>query len=255
MTSIEKFCFLNLILLSSTPAIAEVELSVSPTSSGRLYADYSFGDCCTLDAWSSNSSSSTLWTETCEIMGGYCMGGKDVANWVFEMPDMPVGSTVLDARLELNKQSGAAGSAMIYLRQTNSSALGTASALQTYNAPMHTQNAYFSNAMSHSFGLPTSFFEDSDQSFVAVALFRSSMLHIHNAGTLIPALVVTYEGGVPPCPGDVDLSGVVDFDDILMILAAYGSEGDSLPEDTNTDGIVDLSDLLGTLATWGTCPE
>ena len=79
MTSIKKFCFLNLILLSSTPVIAEVELSVSPTSSGRLYADYSFGDCCTLDAWSSNSSSSTLWTETCEIMGGYCMGGKDVA--------------------------------------------------------------------------------------------------------------------------------------------------------------------------------
>ena len=74
-------------------------------------------------------------------------------------------------------------------------------------------------------------------------------------GTLIPALVVTYEGGVPPCPGDVNLTGVVDFDDILMILAAYGSEGDSLPEDTNTDGIVDLSDLLGTLATWGTCPE
>ena len=57
------------------------------------------------------------------------------------------------------------------------------------------------------------------------------------------------------CPSDVDLSGVVDFNDILMILAAYGSEGDWIPEDTNIDGIVDFSDILGTLASWGICSE
>ena len=57
------------------------------------------------------------------------------------------------------------------------------------------------------------------------------------------------------CPSDVDLTGVVDFNDVLMILAAYGSEGDWIPEDTNIDGIVDFSDILVTLAAWGICSE
>ena len=42
-------------------------------------------DALLLDAWSAASGS--IWTETCEIMGGYCMGGKDVANWVFDKAD------------------------------------------------------------------------------------------------------------------------------------------------------------------------
>ena len=52
---------------------------------------------------------------------------------------------------------------------------------------------------------------------------------------------------------DVDLSGTVDFNDILSILAAYGSEGDWIPEDVNIDGIVDFADILQGLADWGVC--
>ena len=55
------------------------------------------------------------------------------------------------------------------------------------------------------------------------------------------------------CPADVDLSGTVDFNDILSILAAYGSEGDWIPEDVNIDGIVDFADILRGLADWGVC--
>ena len=55
------------------------------------------------------------------------------------------------------------------------------------------------------------------------------------------------------CPADVDLSGTVDFNDILSILAAYGSEGDWIPEDVNIDGIVDFADILQGLADWGVC--
>lgn len=55
------------------------------------------------------------------------------------------------------------------------------------------------------------------------------------------------------CPADVDLSGTVDFNDILNILAAYGSEGDWIPEDVNIDGIVDFADILQGLADWGIC--
>ena len=247
---IASLALLNILLLGSTLVIAEEQVAVAPTSSGRLYANYTFQDCCTLDAWSSSSGS--LWTETCESMGGYCMGGKDVANWVFEMPDMPAGATVLDARIQLNKQSGVSGSAVLYLRQIDSSALGTTSALLTYNSPMHTQSAYFSNAMSHSFGLPTSFFQDPDQSYVAVALYRSSRLQIHNVGTLTPTLVVTYEGGAPPCPGDVDGDGVVGGTDLAAILGYWGSSNPNY--DLDESGSVDGADLAMILGRWGMCP-
>lgn len=246
---IASLALLNLLLLGSTLVMAEEQVAVTPTSSGRLYANYTFQDCCTLDAWS--SSSGALWTETCESMGGYCMGGKDVANWVFAMPVMPVGATVLEARLDLNKQSGVAGSAMIYLRQTDSSVLGTSSALQTYNSPMHAQSAYFSNSMSHSFGLPASFFQDSDQSYVAMALYRSSTLQIHNAGTLKPTLVVTYEGGEPPCLGDFDGDGVVGGTDLASILGYWGSDNPTF--DLDESGTVDGADLTIILARWGLC--
>jgi hypothetical protein len=246
---IANLALLNLLLLGSSLVIAEEQVAVAPTSSGRLYADYTFQDCCTLDAWS--SSSGALWTETCESMGGYCMGGKDVANWVFEMPDMPVGATVLDARIQLNKQSGVAGSAVLYLRQTSSSALGISSALLTYNSPMHTQSAYFSNGMSHSFGLPTSFFQDPNQSHVAMALYRSSTLQIYNAGTLKPTLVVTYEGGEPPCVGDLDGDGVVGGTDLAGILGYWGSDNPTF--DLDQSGTVDGADLTIILARWGLC--
>lgn len=108
---LRRLVMITLALLASSLVSAEEQVTIPSTSSGRLYADHTFGDCCTLDAWSSSSGS--LWTETCETMVGYCMGGTDVANWVFEMPHMPAGATVLDARLQLNNQSGGAGSAMI----------------------------------------------------------------------------------------------------------------------------------------------
>lgn len=51
---------------------------------------------------------------------------------------------------------------------------------------------------------------------------------------------------------DVDLSGVVDFNDLLSVLAAWG---DCLqcPEDITEDGVVGFDDLLAVLANWGPC--
>jgi hypothetical protein len=246
---IGNLAFLNLVLICSSLAVAEEQVTVSATSSGRLYANYTFQDCCTLDAWS--SSSSTIWTETCESMGGYCMGGKDVANWVFEMPEIPAGATVLDVRLKLNKQSGGSGSATVYLRQVNSSALGTSSALLTYNTPGHSQSAYFANTMSHTIGLPTSYITTMNQSHLAVAIYRASTLSIYNAGTLAPTIEVTYEGGTPPCPGDVDEDGEIGGTDLAMILGFWGSSNPLCDLDGN--GSVDGMDLALVLGRWGDC--
>ena len=49
--------------------------------------------------------------------------------------------------------------------------------------------------------------------------------------------------------GDVDGDRRVDFDDLLLVLAAWGScEG--CPEDLNGDGVVDFDDVLLVLSNW-----
>ncbi|MCZ6834866.1 MAG: hypothetical protein O7G85_03755 [Planctomycetota bacterium] len=51
--------------------------------------------------------------------------------------------------------------------------------------------------------------------------------------------------------GDNNLDGVVNVDDLLNLLAAWGVCSGSCPEDTNLDGAVDVEDLLTLLANWG----
>lgn len=55
-----------------------------------------------------------------------------------------------------------------------------------------------------------------------------------------------------PCEGDVDGSGVVDFDDLLGVLAAWGCPG-CPNEDLDDSGTVDFGDIVLLLASWGPC--
>ena len=59
--------------------------------------------------------------------------------------------------------------------------------------------------------------------------------------------------GPAPCLADVNGDGAVNVNDLLAVLAAWGSPGAS-GEDINGDGIVDVADLLLLLAAWGPCP-
>lgn len=54
-----------------------------------------------------------------------------------------------------------------------------------------------------------------------------------------------------PCLGDLDGSGSVDVNDILLVLAAFGSADPS--GDTNGDGIVDVNDILNVVGAYGPC--
>ncbi len=56
----------------------------------------------------------------------------------------------------------------------------------------------------------------------------------------------------PPCP-DLSGNGVVDFEDILEVLAHWGEDG-SMGGDTNDDNDVDFEDILNILGAWGPCP-
>ena len=52
-----------------------------------------------------------------------------------------------------------------------------------------------------------------------------------------------------PCPADIDDNGHVNVDDILLVIAAFGTSG---PDgDTNADGTVDVNDLLEVVGSFG----
>jgi hypothetical protein len=51
------------------------------------------------------------------------------------------------------------------------------------------------------------------------------------------------------CPADLDRTGTVDFDDVLLILAGFGGPN----ADVDGDGVTAFSDLLAVLAAWGDC--
>jgi hypothetical protein len=59
--------------------------------------------------------------------------------------------------------------------------------------------------------------------------------------------------GGPWCPSDLDGSGDVGFDDLLRVLASWGSCL-KCPEDLDGDGSVDFDELLMVLSDWGPCP-
>jgi hypothetical protein len=54
------------------------------------------------------------------------------------------------------------------------------------------------------------------------------------------------------CPEDLNNDGVVDVEDLLLLLAAWGQTG--VPADIDGDGVVAVGDLLLILAAWGECP-
>ncbi|MFQ3610573.1 MAG: DVUA0089 family protein [Fimbriimonadales bacterium] len=69
--------------------------------------------------------------------------------------------------------------------------------------------------------------------------------------TLQGASFVSPYGCNPPCPGDVDLNGIVDDADLLTVLFDFGNTGTNLPADVDRNGVVDDADLLIVLFNFG----
>lgn len=58
----------------------------------------------------------------------------------------------------------------------------------------------------------------------------------------------------PACIADIDESGVVDFLDLLTVLADFGP-CDACPADLDGDGLVGFEDILTVVSNFGRCPE
>jgi len=62
------------------------------------------------------------------------------------------------------------------------------------------------------------------------------------------------EHRAPPCLGDCDDSGTINFNDLVSMLFEFGNPTPS--DECNADGvgIVDFNDLVATLFLFGPCP-
>ncbi len=60
--------------------------------------------------------------------------------------------------------------------------------------------------------------------------------------------------GCPECPGDINADDIVDVNDLVSLIVAWGvCPAEFCPADTNDDGVVDVTDLVAIVLSWGAC--
>ena len=86
--------------------------------------------------------------------------------------------------------------------------------------------------------------------FTAEDLGNGSVVEAGVDGVLIEA--ITCDDGNVDCPEDcAGNDGIVNVNDLLAVIAAWGSSDDAC--DINDDGVVDVNDLLMIIGAWGDC--
>ena len=81
---------------------------------------------------------------------------------------------------------------------------------------------------------------------IEVGLYRPNLDDDPVVAALVPGDVTS------PCVTDLNDSGATDVDDLLALLAAWGTDGAGADIAAPND-MVDVNDLLGLLAAWGPC--
>ena len=258
---------------------------ISALSSGRLYADYTFGDCCTLDAF--NAATGNITVGTCSTMGGYCTGGKRVASWVYAMPELPENATLISATFD-GRHNGGSTTFEFRGKWNADSGHGTGSAYQGYTYPDFTGTSGSSSG-NFTANLPIQLVNGEwTNEFLMISAFRSADLTFYNSDSLRPTLnlVISLPTGAcctltsgcvevsqylceqsgfvflgegtecdstscEQCPGDFNGNGAVDVDDLLALISVYGTE--DADHDLDGDDQITVNDLLMLLGYYGGC--
>ena len=96
---------------------------------------------------------------------------------------------------------------------------------------------------------------DQDLLIDLLSVSESAELDKQHSGVTAPTLsALLSSSDVDPCPADSNGDSMVNVNDLLNLLAAWGPCPAPCAADTNDDGQVNVTDLLALLAAWGTCP-
>jgi hypothetical protein len=89
------------------------------------------------------------------------------------------------------------------------------------------------------------------------------MVGVSGGGDIIAFSAGFWQGVAPftECPADVSPlggNGVVDIDDLLLVIAAWGTSNPQFdivsPGSPGATPVIDMDDLLAVIAAWGMCP-
>lgn len=193
-------------------------IEIQATDSVRLYANYTFGDCCDLDSISDGTSLITV--GTCATMGGYCTDGKRVAVWNFELPVLPQNAVLMSASFQGRHNSG---SALVYYRGQwyPDSALTYTRAKSTYSYGDIVGTASSSSG-AFSAPLPMELLNGQwTDNYLVLTAYNSSGMSLYNYGTLAPKLRLVIEVPDDLCVGDMNDDGSVDTNDVLHVIGNW----------------------------------
>ncbi|MBG84816.1 MAG: hypothetical protein CMJ40_09760 [Phycisphaerae bacterium] len=219
-----------------------------PIDSARTSPSSNWGSCCGVSSF--DTGGSTISINACTYQGGYCMGDTHRAVFLFEMPQLTLGSTI-DLMVLNGGRSGATGSGSIAWRWTNSPTLSTIDITDTIYSPDVSQTINWSGGSTYSITTPSAFYEGGigDYLMVSASIGNSYAMSLSNSGSTASKLVFSSQ---PGCPSDFDANGSVDVSDVLTLLGAYGTT--SSDHDLDGDDYVGVNDLLLLLDAFGECP-
>ncbi len=99
---------------TSAASAGGMTVDVLPVQSATMSATDNWY-CCSLNSISMNQTSISI--KNCTSMGGYCMGSKRAAAWVFDIPELPEGTALDRVRLTGGRR-GATASGTLYFAWT-----------------------------------------------------------------------------------------------------------------------------------------
>ncbi|MEE2718468.1 MAG: hypothetical protein VX727_01620 [Planctomycetota bacterium] len=193
--------------------------SIAPSQSGWMTAPGNWG-CCSVD--SINLNPTTVSIENCSTMGGYCMGGKDIGAWIFELPDLPEGTTLVSARFTGGRY-GAYGSGSMYYRWLGDESMSISSANDTIFSPDLTNYVYWPSSSTYNIVVGNQLFGPELQGrLMAVAIASNDTnMYMYNSGSQGTTLNLVVDVPESPCDGDMNNDRSVGIDDLLEVISGW----------------------------------
>jgi hypothetical protein len=174
-------------------------------------------------------------------MGGYCVAGKKVALWNFELPSFPENATLLSATFDGRHN---AGNTAVYYRGewASNSSLGYSQAMNAWNSSdfvgtASSSGGYFSAPLN--IDLFGGQFQDD---YLILTGYNGSGLSFYNSGSLAPKLRLIVNIPNELCDGDMNDDEIVDITDLLATIEGWGTP-------------YNITDLLIVIEHWGSTCE
>ena len=229
-----------------------IEITATAGATYRASGGMAGSECCGLSNIDEIGASSNHMV-ACDSAGGYCLSAKRMPFYAFDLSALPEDAVVTSLRLVGTRDHPYSGNGGLRFGFSNSGQVSTSMASTVFSNHVSLTSIYWGGAaFSHPMSA-TAFNQVSRGPYLVVMLYLASDFgsYLRNDAANPMTLRVTIEEPEVPCDPDLTGNGVVDSEDLGILLAYWGH---APLGDFNEDGITDSSDLGILLSSWGPCP-